>query len=456
MLKPGKKNTQKETIVVMDSCDDQKKSGYEVNLIDDLPQRLKCPLCKSLIRSPIQTQRGELACQFCYDVNKRDNICPIDHEPITDDTVHRDRFQEQIIMKMNCYCINRERGCEWQGIVAEAEDHHSLCPYKPSNCCFCQLEIKEKSTDEHLTQCSTLIEVFKDGACFFHGIGCPFRPSCIEELARHLQRDAYQHTYLQQVKLTQYKTKSENQQMEYKQIVNNTKEMEENFKGQIENLTSQITSIQTQMVRMQQNLRELVTTVSKIEKKRPINGEHKHQDMFKTFQDSIGDVSEKMSTIDLKQQLLENTTYDGRILWKIDQFEHRMQQAITGKVTALHSAPCFTKRYEYKFCGRLYLNGDGIGKCSHLSLFLVVMKSEYDNLLDWSFNKHVMFRLINQENYEKSIQESFLPDSSSSSFQKPVREMNVAAGCPLFITKKKLYDEGFVKDNCIFIEISAK
>lgn len=51
----------------------------------------------------------------------RDNICPIDHEPITDDTVHRDRFQEQIIMKMNCYCINRERGCEWQGIVAEAE-----------------------------------------------------------------------------------------------------------------------------------------------------------------------------------------------------------------------------------------------------------------------------------------------------------------------------------------------
>lgn len=63
-------------------------------------------------------------------------------------------------------------------------------------------------------------------------------------------------------------------------------------------------------------------------------------------------ISANLSDVELKLQLLENTSYDGRQLWKIDNVRHRMQQAVTGKVTALHSAPCFTSRAGYKFCSR--------------------------------------------------------------------------------------------------------
>ncbi|XP_057305915.1 TNF receptor-associated factor 5-like [Hydractinia symbiolongicarpus] len=154
-----------------------------------------------------------------------------------------------------------------------------------------------------------------------------------------------------------------------------------------------------------------------------------------------------------KKQLLENTCYNGRMLWKIDNLEYRMKQAVDGKVTALHSAPCFTKKSGYKFCTRLYLNGDGIGRDSHVSLFFVLMRSEYDALLEWPFREKVTFRLLSANDVRGlDIRETFLPDRTSTSFQKPVREMNVAAGCPTFITIDELKSGKYVIGNSIFIE----
>ena len=162
-----------------------------------------------------------------------------------------------------------------------------------------------------------------------------------------------------------------------------------------------------------------------------------------------------LSELDLKQQLIGNSSYNGKLLWKIDNYSHRLNQAVTGKVTALHSAPIFSSKYGYKYCARLYLYGDGMGRNTHLSLYFVLMKSEYDNLLDWPFNFRAVLRLINQEDESKTLKESFIPDKSSSSFQKPNKQMNVAAGCPMLISKEHINNGGFIKDDCLFIEIAA-
>ena len=121
---------------------------------------------------------------------------------------------------------------------------------------------------------------------------------------------------------------------------------------------------------------------------------------------SHAQLSSNLSELDLKQQLMDNTNYSGRMIWKIDNYSHRLQQAVMGTITVLHSAPCFTGIYGYKFCARLYLNGDGMGKRTHMSLFFVPMKSEYDDLLEWPFGSRVTFRLINQSDASKSIKET--------------------------------------------------
>lgn len=57
------------------------------------------------------------------------------------------------------------------------------------------------------------------------------------------------------------------------------------------------------------------------------------------------------------------------------------------------SPPCpaafYTSRYGYKMCLRAYLNGDGTGRGTHLSLFFVLMRGPHDALLRWPFNQKV-------------------------------------------------------------------
>jgi len=161
-------------------------------------------------------------------------------------------------------------------------------------------------------------------------------------------------------------------------------------------------------------------------------------------------LSANLSELELKLQLLENTCYEGQQLWKVDNVSYRINQAVTGKVTALHSAPCFQKRGGYKFCSRLYLNGDGMGRGTHVSLFFVIMKSEYDALLQWPFAERVTFRLINPHNLDDTTQESFIPDRNSSSFKRPTKDMNIAAGCPMFIKKELL--PNYIVDDALYIE----
>jgi len=167
----------------------------------------------------------------------------------------------------------------------------------------------------------------------------------------------------------------------------------------------------------------------------------------------INNVNSNLGDVDLRQQILENTSVGGRFIWKIDRLRSRIKHSALGKVAALHSAPCFTKRFGYKFCTRLYLNGDGVGKDTHVSLFIVIMRSEYDALLEWPFRQKVTFNLFNYANPNDSLKESFIPDVSSPSFKRPHKEMNLAAGCPMFVTKERL--ETFILDDSIYIETTV-
>ncbi len=104
-------------------------------------------------------------------------------------------------------------------------------------------------------------------------------------------------------------------------------------------------------------------------------------------------------------------------------------------------------------CARIYLNGDGLGKNTHMSFFFVVMRGPIDEWLPWPFKLKVTFTLINQMG-KKHVTDSFRPDPNSSSFQRPGRrEMNIASGCPMFIRLEHLLKGGFVKDDCIYLRV---
>ena len=154
----------------------------------------------------------------------------------------------------------------------------------------------------------------------------------------------------------------------------------------------------------------------------------------------------KFKEHDFRLSLIESSNHDGTMVWKIPQFSQRKADAENGKYTSLFSPPFYAGRYGYKMCLRLSIMGDGTGKGTHLSLFIVVMRGEFDNVLQWPFTHKVTFKLINQAG-GRHIVNAFQPDPMSPSFKKPKSDMNVASGYPQFVSLVELERGGFVLDD---------
>ena len=168
----------------------------------------------------------------------------------------------------------------------------------------------------------------------------------------------------------------------------------------------------------------------------------------------IQQLQEDFGEMTLMVQTLQATSYNGTFIWKIPEVQRRRFEARTGRTSSLYSAPFYTSRHGYKMCLRLYMDGDGSGKGTHLSFFLTLMRGEYDALLTWPFRQTVTLILIDQDR-QKDIFLSFRPDPLSSSFQRPINDMNVASGCPQFVRLSILDNPSYVRDDTMFLKVKA-
>jgi hypothetical protein len=161
--------------------------------------------------------------------------------------------------------------------------------------------------------------------------------------------------------------------------------------------------------------------------------------------------------IDTMKQMLSDSSSllsnDGSYIWKISNVADKLANAIAERQTSIYSPPFYSSSTGYKMCMRLYLNGDGQAKKTHLSLFFVLMRGEYDGILTWPFQHKIMFCLYDQTIAKRHIIDSFRPDIKSNSFQRPRSNMNIASGIPKFLPSSIIQQENnsYVRDDCMFI-----
>ena len=203
--------------------------------------------------------------------------------------------------------------------------------------------------------------------------------------------------------------------------------------------------------RLNEELQRKVSTVAR--QQESSNGTtDRLQRQFESMSHSLALRNVMLTDLDESVRQQEVSSHDGILLWKITEFAKKRQDAVSGQQTSFYSPCFFTSRYGYKMCARIYLNGDGIGRGTHISVFFVVMRGEYDALLRWPFRQKVTFMLLDQNNVEHVI-DSFRPDPNSSSFQRPRRETNIASGCPTFCPLSELNDHAYVRDDTMFLKV---
>ena len=61
-----------------------------------------------------------------------------------------------------------------------------------------------------------------------------------------------------------------------------------------------------------------------------------------------------------------------------------------------YSPPVYTHHQGYKICLEVHGNGYGDGKGTHVSVYIALMKGEFDDCLKWPFRGVIAFRLLDQ------------------------------------------------------------
>lgn len=164
----------------------------------------------------------------------------------------------------------------------------------------------------------------------------------------------------------------------------------------------------------------------------------------------------KLVTCEDRVNVLDSSSYNGTLTWKIINVNEKFEAAKSGRQTSFYSPIFYSSKYGYKMSTRVYLNGDGIGKNAYLSLFFVILRGEYDALLEWPFNNNVTFTLVDQSAKQEHIDDTFKPDPNSNSFKRPITDLNIASGIPQFCSLDKVFSchNSYVKDNVMFIKVS--
>ncbi len=132
-----------------------------------------------------------------------------------------------------------------------------------------------------------------------------------------------------------------------------------------------------------------------------------------------------------------------------------LEDARSGQQTSTYSPIFYSSSSGYKMRARLDLYGDGDAQGTHMSIFLVILKGKFDAILKWPFNFQLIFCLFDQTGQGHHIIDSFYPDITSTSFQRPRSKMNRASGilkfCPLAFIQQQ--ENHYVRNDKMYIKI---
>ena len=193
---------------------------------------------------------------------------------------------------------------------------------------------------------------------------------------------------------------------------------------------------------------------------------HLHQEFNQEktkLKKQIDDLKKENDSLVLKvsaqeKETLKTKTESPTFVWKITGFNELLRQAKLGKNNKLDSAPFYTGPFGYKLKLSVNPNGDGSGKNTHLSAFVIVMKGDFDGMLTWPFHHKVTFTLVDQQDnvqQRENIVMHFRANTKLENFARPVSDENPGRGYARFVSHDKLKTRRFIVDDTLFIQVDV-
>ena len=411
------------------SC--QLLGGYQCIFVRDPPDHLQteCSICLCVLREPYLVDCcGYSFCKSCIEPIKADGKpCPLCAVKFTNSMP--DKRLQRTLNDLLVYCSHREGGCEWEGQLNSLPQHLNIlpsangdrlsgCQLTSIECMHCGVSCQRQSITEHETTkcvqrpycceyCNDITGTYETvslnhwpvctfrpvacpnncgespnskqleshlKACPLEVIDCPFSyAGCMERLPR---KDMPEH--ITQVLASHMSLQAMSHQQKLKHLHDQISELEE----------MHAQSLHTTNVRVDNNQLELKKLNSRIDAL---------EELYKQSRAEVADLQRQNEFLFRKLQL-ECKNQVVPFDFTMPDFERNKNDKAT-----FFSPPFYSHCCGYRMCLRVDANGWGDGKNSHVSIYLYMMKGEYDECLRWPFRGEVTIQLVNQMKNEEHL-----------------------------------------------------
>lgn len=352
--------------------------GYD--FVDPLNDEYVCSVCLELLREPQLTSCcGQHFCKSCLEsVLARGMRCPLCNQ---DFAAIIDRRIEREIRALQVRCRYKSEGCDWVGNLGDLRDHLDA-KKGPRRCLFtklpcpkgCGQNIRRTDLNDHQQHCP-----HQCVGCEFANVGCTEKVKR-KDLVQHMQENTQKHLGMMS-----------------RLCFDLTKGMQE--------MQFQVSQVTQQLQEKNREVTELRDTLNKLQ----VNYQTNLQRQRNEFEVKVRDQDQQLMHVQLQIADLGRQA-------SLDRLQHRVQTLetlvsvppyyFTLTNYALHKRgttqwmcpPFYTELGGYKMAIEISANGEGAGKNTHVSVYIRIMRGEYDDQLQWPLRASVTIQLISQWN----------------------------------------------------------
>ena len=459
-------------------------SCEEYNFVESPPQEYFCPVSFAVLLEPYQTRCcGNHLSQEAYQ-RLRGQACPVCKEKNL--TAMDDKFHKRRVMSLKVRCPHEAEGCEWEGELGSLEQHldttTGVCRYVVVNCPYsCGESIHKHNLEEHKSQHCALRpftcqycnlhkanyqEVTEEHwpTCEKYPVSCP--NDCWEEkierqqLKQHLEQTCPLELVecefscvgcvvrLQRCLMSAHMAETNAHLSMVAQLSKNVPELKHTVHQQADQIKQQADQIKQQGDQIKQQTDLIKQQGDQI--KQQEDQIKQQEDQIKQDREQIKQQGDQIKQLELFVKEQEFVFLNPPVYVIMNGFkEHR------NKDDTWYSLPFYSHLGGYKMCLRVDANGTGNGKGTHVSVFVYLMRGNFDDHVKWPFCGNITVQLHN----DACCFERVIPmnqDAVLSPRCRPIAERNESGyGHNCYISHQDIYTAGYNYGNTLKFSVAS-
>ena len=373
----------------------KQQSGYDCEFVEKPPKpfQSECPVCLLVLREPFQaTCCGYSFCRVCIErIKANHKLCPCCKQPNFLDFPNKGL--QRSLSEFKVCCTNHKKGCRWVGELGELDNHLNLgqaltleqqlkgCPYVEVACLHCFKVEKRSDIQVHLRDrchkrpfscqyCRDYDSDYED-VTTNHWPVCGYYPVlCSNECGKVLQRQNLERHLSNDCPLTLVNC-------DFKHV---GCEVRLSHKDMPAHLTE---SIGIHLSLQAASYKQLVTRLEKENEKLKCDNKLLHQKLDEQ-QQQIAKLTEDLQAFSISTPLAP-------VEFTMLEFDAWQREGVSW-----FSSPFYTHTEGYKMYLEIDANGFNDGEGTYISMYVSLMRGEFDDQLVWPFQGEITIHLLSQ------------------------------------------------------------